>query len=325
MRILFAYNYYQYPIDIREVVRGLMGRLNSAGIEISEFCLTLNPPGPCLQWKELDLLWKKKDKGLLELYEKLEEKLESYDVLLNFNGINLHPEFVRTLPVFTVYSCFDDPESSDVLSRPVAPAYDLCLAGNIAEVDTYKKWGVKNAYFWPLGFRSTDYDPLLNEEKILSGEREYDLSLICERESIWRKERIEKYYQAFPNGVYYGRGWPNGFLPEEKKVSIYQQTKIGPNFHNSTGPINFRTYILPANGVMQICDNKAYLGKIFKLGEEVIGFNTVKEAIDLARYYLEHDDERRKIASKGWKRAISDYNEVAVFQKLIDCINKHKS
>jgi hypothetical protein len=156
----------------------------------------------------------------------------------------------------------------------------------------------------------------LSRDKILSGERDVPVSLTCERITAWRRERVDKFAAAFPDGTYYGKGWPNGFLPEEQRVPLYQRTRIGVNIHNSTGPINFRTYILPANGVMQICDNKSHLGKIFELAREVVGFDTIEEAIDLCRYYREHDDERRRIAAAGWERAVRDYNEVAVFKVM---------
>ena len=97
-------------------------------------------------------------------------------------------------------------------------------------------------------------------------------------------------------------------------MALLQRTKIGINIHNSTGPINLRTYYLPANGVMQICDNKSYLGKVFELNKEVVGFDTIDEAIELCHYYLMHDDERRKIAAAGWERVLLDYNEVAILR-----------
>ena len=112
------------------------------------------------------------------------------------------------------------------------------------------------------------------------------------------------------------------FYDEDKKTDLYQRTKIGPNFHNSSGPINFRTFTLPANGVMQLCDNKKNLGKIFELNKEVIGFDSVEEAIDQTRYYLSHDNERIEIAIAGWKRALKDYNEITVFGLAEKYINE---
>jgi 2-polyprenyl-3-methyl-5-hydroxy-6-metoxy-1,4-benzoquinol methylase len=62
------------------------------------------------------------------------------------------------------------------------------------------------------------------------------------------------------------------------------------------------------------------LGYLFKLGEEVIGYNSINEAIELIRYYLEHEEERKIIALNGWKRALQDYSEEAVWELLTDKI-----
>jgi hypothetical protein len=68
--------------------------------------------------------------------------------------------------------------------------------------------------------------------------------------------------------------------------------------------------------VLQICDNKSHLAKLYEINKEAVGFDTIAEAIELCRYYLEHDRERREIAAAGWKRAIRDYNETATFQLI---------
>jgi spore maturation protein CgeB len=314
MKILLGYHYYKHQyIDIGRIMEDLLVRLRKSGMNIKGFPLTVDPPGQSYYWKELDARWKRGDKKLLKLYENLALKTENFEVFINFNGVNLHPDFVQQLPTFNIFSCFDDPESSEILSKPVVGAYDMSFVGNIAEMDTYKRWGVKEVRFFPLGFYATDYDPYLTKEKILEKSRNNDIALLCERKTDYRAKRLQKYTSNFPNGSYYGLGWPKGFLPMQNIVPLYQNTKIGPNFHNSTGPINYRTYILPANGVMQICDNKSFLGQVFELDKEVVGFDTVEEAIEKTRYYLAHDEERRKIAAAGLERATKDYNEVAVF------------
>lgn len=317
MRILLGFSYYHHPsMDIKEWVDSWLGRLRQTGIQVESFPLTVNPPAHQFYWPELDARWRRGDNALLRMYERLALALEHFDVFVNWNGINVHPDFVRQLPTFNVYGCFDDPEASDILSKPVAWAYDLAMVGNIAELDTYKSWGVKEVRHWPLGYRETDYDPSLTREKILSAERDIDIALLCERQTRYRAERLDKFAAAFPQGVYYGKGWPKGFLPEDQKISLYKRTKIGPNFHNSTGPVNFRTFVLPANGVLQICDNKSHLARLYEINKEAVGFDTIEEAIELCRYYLEHDEERREIAAAGWARAMRDYNEVATFQLI---------
>lgn len=323
-RYLLGYHYYPHPVDVRTWNEGWLSRLKGHGIDVHGIPLTINPPGPRLQWRELDRRWRRGDPELLGFYENLVATMERLkcDVFINYAGINLHPEFVEQLSTFNVFACFDDPESSENLSKPVAHAYDLCMVGNIAEVSTYQTWGKKPVEFWPIGFRETDYLASLTKEEILTRDRDVDLTILCERAYPARRERLDKISTAFPQGSFYGEGWPLGFLPEEQRIPLYQRTKVGINLHNSTGPINYRTFTLPANGVLQICDNKSHLAKIFEMGKEVVGFDNVEEAIELCRYYLHHEEERRAIAAAGFERALKDYSELSVFRVLERAVEK---
>lgn len=318
MKVLYGYPYYPSTAygNVQEGELAYVERLKRAGYDVKAFCLSLNPPSGAIPFSRLDKLWKKRDRDLMQLYDRLWQALEGVDVLYNAAGINLHPEFVESLPQVTAFACYDDPESSDLLSKPVAAAYDICLVGNIAELDSYWQWGAKRVEWLPLGSRDGCYDLSLTKEKILTGEREIDLFMVAERLSPWRQKRFDILERAFPEAYFFGAGWRRGYLPPGEEVSWLQRTKIGPNIHNSTGPINLRAYCLPANGVLQICDNKSHLGKVYKLEEEVVGFDTVGECIDLCRYYLAHDEERRRIAANGWERAMTDYTELSVFERF---------
>ncbi len=324
MKVLYAYPYFRSSgFDAEQASLELIRLARQEGHDVEGFCLTLNPPGPHLTFRELNARWRRGDRELLSMYERLEERLQGCDVLLNAAGINLHPEFVERLGVFTVFQCFDDPESSAILSRPVAAAYDLCLVGNVAEVDTYRSWGVKHAQWAPMGMLPGTYDPSLREEDILEGRRDVDLLMLIDRLSPPRRARMDEMAAAFPDAHFYGRGWPRGFLPAGEELAMLRRAKIGPNFHNSTGPINLRLFQLPANGVMQICDNKGHLGAVYEVGKEVAGFDTADECIDLCRYYLAHDRERREIAAAGWRRAMRDYSEVAAYAWRMRIIEAH--
>lgn len=324
IKILFGYPWFESKAcgNVEDINLSYIRHLNEVGFDVEGFCLTLDPPSPCLNFNELDRRWRWGERKLLEMYEKLELALEGKHVFINGPGINLHPEFVASLPVFTVFQCFDDPENSHNLSRPVAAAYDFCLIGNIAEVETYRNWGVKAVEWAPMGLKPTIYDPALTYEMILNGERDIDLFMMADRLSPWRKDRLDKLAQAFPDAYFYGQGWHRGYLPSGHEMKFLQRSKIGPNLHNSTGPINYRTFYLPANGVMQICDNKTHLAGIYELGKEVVGFDSVKECIEQCRYYLAHDEERRLIAANGWKRALTDYTEEAVFRRNVALIEE---
>src|SRR4051812_34628280 len=111
MRILLGHIDYEHPTSIRSWYESWLDRLRKTGISVDPFCLTLDRAKPSLLWPELDRLWRNGDSALLTMYGELARRLEDYDVFVNFNGINLHPEFVAQLRTFNVYGCFDDPES----------------------------------------------------------------------------------------------------------------------------------------------------------------------------------------------------------------------
>ncbi|HEY7758333.1 MAG TPA: glycosyltransferase [Burkholderiales bacterium] len=322
MRILLGHSFPERPAFGAAWIGDWLARLRAAGFDVHPFSLVFDPQRPVTHFRDLDALWRYRDPRLRGMYERLADTLADYDVFVCFNGSNVHPQVLPFLKRFCVYACFDDPESSHNLSRPVASAFDVAMVGNIAELDAYRSWGVRQVRWWPLGFRADDYRPALTEQEILEGRRDVGVALLCERVTRFRKGRVDEFARAFPDGAYYGQGWPAGFLPEASRVALLQNTRVGINIHNSTGPVNFRTFYLPANGVMQICDNKRHLGRIFDLGREVVGYDTIDEAVELTRYYLHHEEERRRIAAAGWKRALRDYNEVACFQRLIDTVHE---
>jgi len=313
VRTLLLYQNFQSGIE--EFYRSHIRRLQGAGFAVEGFCVTVDPPAPCLPYPELDGLWRCGDRRLMQLYSELEKKASEVDAIVLFNGANLHPEFLERLSTFNAYMCFDDPESSDILSKPVAKHFDACFVANIASVDQYRSWGCRNVFFRPFGFFASHVDLSINSEQIRSNEKDIDVCLFCERTSGWRSERLE-YLEEHITGLYgRGCGWPLGYVSDEEVLKIYRRSRMGINLHNSTGPINFRTYTLPANGVMQICDNKYFLGQIFELGTEVIGYNEIEEVPDLVRFYLLNDEARIRIATAGYERAHRDYNEIEVWRR----------
>jgi glycosyltransferase involved in cell wall biosynthesis len=258
----------------------------------------------------------------MEMYGRLESRLREKDVFVLWTGAMVHPEFVAKLSTYNVYVCSDDPDSSDILSRPAAPAFDYCFTRNVACEDLYRSWGVRHVK-WLCPPVVADFTwPELTEEMILRGPRDLDTIMFCER--VYgisdRPKRVERLIREFPQTYVRGKGWPGGFASHEDIVSAYKRARIGWNLHNSVGPTNSRVTALPGFGVMQICDNKSHLGRIFKLDEEVVGFDTIEECIDKTRYYLAHEEERRQIALKGWRRAVNDYSEPRQWERILSSV-----
>ena len=137
------------------------------GFDIKGFCTTIPYlKGRWLPFPELNYLWKVGDRALMQMYSDLAEQLEDRDVLILYNGANLHPLYVNWLRVMKVYTA-GDPESESVLSRSVAPGFNVHLVNHVPSVDTYRGWGLKHVYFWPLGSLAFEEDVAdLDEETI---------------------------------------------------------------------------------------------------------------------------------------------------------------
>lgn len=313
--------YLVYRNGIQEFYEAYIKILNSAGFDVEGFCITLDPPGPRLTYSELDRKWKRRDKKLARMYERLNNRANTKEVLVLYNGANLHPELLKELRTFNAYMCFDDPESSQDLSEPVAKYFDSCFVGNIASLTQYESWNCKNIFFRPLGYFSNYASTNLVVGNSRSVRRDIDVSIFCERESKWRQDRLSYIETHLPNLYARGKGWKGGFASDKEMLEVYLRSKIGLNIHNSTGPINLRLYALPANSVMQICDNKYFLGQIFTLGKEVVGFCDIEEVPELVNYYLKNESERNNIAYRGWLRASKEYNEVAVWDRQMKQIS----
>ena len=298
----------------------IVERHRSRGIDVLSFCAVPKQPSPRYTFQRLDYLWKKRDKLVVSLHDKLLEIASDCDVLINFNGANIHPEWLKELQTFNVYICWDDPESSSQLSEPVAKYFDFSFTGNASCVPLYQSWGIQRCDFLPFACYKDEYDSTMSVDRILKDERDLDIVFLGERNSPWRRSRLDQLQSAFPQAFMRGRGWPEGFLQDEQKLPTYCRAKIGWNLHNSVGPVNLRTYALLANGVMQICDNKSRLGQLFKLDREIVGFDTIEECIELTNYYLENDHERLEIAACGFERVKHDYSEEKQWERLITTI-----
>jgi glycosyltransferase involved in cell wall biosynthesis len=111
-------------------------------------------------------------------------------------------------------------------------------------------------------------------------------------------------------------------LSDGERDRLYLQHKICLNLHYSerreTG--NMRMYEAPWFGMMLLCDKAAQdmHGQIFVPGEEAIFYDSMEDAAEKARYYLDHDEERVRIARAGYERVVRDYDEDVWLRRVLD-------
>jgi hypothetical protein len=281
--------------------------------------LPAGPLGKLPSFPDIDRQWKRRDRSLFSYYNAIIQECKDADVFLSISA-GVHPGLLQYLDTFNCYHFCDDPEDSPWQSARVAPFYDAAFYANIASSFQYESWGCRRHAWLPF-LMGPKYWPAQAERiEVFSHPRTESVVFIggLDDYSSYRRRRLERFSKVFPDGIFRGRGWPSGGIGKDELSPLYLRSRIGFNIHRTTGPINLRMYQLPAHGVMQICDNKTGLGQIFELGKEVVGFDTIDEAIDLTKYYLEHEAERNEIAHAGYERFWRNYHSSALLEKLRD-------
>ena len=272
-------------------------------------------------------------------------------VLFCANLIPFKPEFLDEIKKIVKIASWvqdDDVYNRAIsISKPYVKYYDcaFCSAvyykwNKILMKDKYKERWAKKAEFIPLWLYYHKFD---ENWKVTYDNRDIDIVYVwwLYFKKLLRIFRLKKHFGD--RMQIYGRGWISPLKwknilfsillwwynvgeikplnTQEEFIEIYQRTKIWFNLHQEYGLTNARMYELPANWVMQICDNEKWLWKLFELGKEVIWYTTLNEAIDKIEYYLKHDEERIRIAKAGNKK-VQEYRIEKCFEKILSTVFK---
>ena len=106
-----------------------------------------------------------------------------------------------------------------------------------------------------------------------------------------------------------GMAW-NGMdtteLQGEDYVRALNATKIALVFFSTWNADTFtrRVFEIPACGAMMLSQRTEIMQSLYVEDKEAVYFSSANELVDKARFYLTHDDERRRIAEAGRLRCI---------------------
>jgi spore maturation protein CgeB len=297
-------------------------------------------PNAYVRAQLLDNLYYQEHPSLKRLYADIQEKIleMNADVLFVDTCPPYHPDFLRKLKIYKVLRTGDGPMSAYDRDFAYLHAYDHVLyhspaySRDMGMEEKLRYCGSKRVDFWPLASFDALCDPAKSEKDILSVNRDIDVIFVGAlhinkmpllakvKKALGRRMRL--YGQAgikknsYFNLKYGFPGWVTP-LPFTQYVPHYQRTKIGINVHNrgdyTVG--GYRLYDLPANGIMQISDGGKYLNDFFKVGTEIESYKDADELIDKVRYFLAHDEERKRIALNGFRRVRRDYRITHLLMK----------
>ncbi|MCX6327620.1 MAG: glycosyltransferase [Bacteroidia bacterium] len=106
--------------------------------------------------------------------------------------------------------------------------------------------------------------------------------------------------------------------------NLFKNSKIVLNFHigvagNYAG--NMRLFEVTGVGSCLLTDNKANLSDLFIPGKEVVVYDSMEDCIEKAKWLLDNEDERVKIARAGQQKTLISHtveNRCSLILKIID-------
>ena len=172
---------------------------------------------------------------------------------------------------------------------------DLQLIVNGDVLLAYENEEIPSAY-WQVAYENAPNPPEVDQHDVVFlGTRYHD-------------KRIE-FESMFPEIAYYGDGWffskGNCLYDFDTGAAVYQNAKlsIGDNlFSDNTGFVSNRLFqALAAGGAMYMQQHVKGLDELtgFIAGKHYVEWSDFRDLKAKIEYYLEHDEERRKIARLG--------------------------
>jgi hypothetical protein len=86
---------------------------------------------------------------------------------------------------------------------------------------------------------------------------------------------------------------------------------------------NVRLYETTGLGTLLVTDAKENLHELFEVGREVVTYRDPQECVEVVKYYLEHEDERKAIAEAGQRRTLREHTYRHRMEELSEIIERY--
>lgn len=208
----------------------------------------------------------------------------------------------------------------------LAKAFNLQLTVNRDALEKYTEMGV-TADYWQIGF---EIDGIGCQATVA-----HDVVFLASRYPGPRKEFVTKLRGLPVNFGLYGSGWPEGWSKGQSMYDfktacgVYRGAKIsiGDSQWPETGFVSNRVFQALAAGGSALAHqwfrDMELLGLID--GETCIIWRDFSELQKKIKYYLTHEDERKRIALAGEKLALEKHSFDVRVQELLVIVDKDKA
>jgi hypothetical protein len=209
-----------------------------------------------------------------------------------------------------------NPTNQSVHYLACVPLYHLHVTTKSYNVGELKQLGAKDVLFIDNAFDPATHRPLsLTPEE----RRQYEAGVGFV--GAFEEERAEYMRRLAQGGIrvrVWGPGWERfgrsqanlevtpGFLDGLEFTKAINATRINLGFLRKINRDlqTTRSVEIPACGAFMLAERTAEHTRLFDEGKEAEFFDCFEELLSKCRYYLEHEEERSRIAEAGWKRCV---------------------
>lgn len=268
---------------------------------------------------------------------------ERPDLALVLDGMDYPPEQadrLRAMGIATAIWFTDDPYYTDVTAE-LASHYSHVFTLERSCVPFYERRGCRNVHHLPLGvfheaFRPRNPRLHLRSDVCFIGTAFWNraeffqnlLPLIDHRNfrlsGLWweRMANFETYRDRIDLGKWMGSVETAEHYSACKLVINIHRASNDDTFNRNTAGIqavspNPRTFEISACGTLQLTDFREDLPQFYVPGEEVVVYDSPEDLAAKVEYYLEHEEERRRIALKGLYRTMRDHTYTSRLSRLL--------
>ena len=183
----------------------------------------------------------------------------------------------------------------------------FCMQKRAAE--EFKRDGIENPIWLPHAFEPAAYPRRVIIPK-------YDVCFVGHVNAPNRIDFLDRMFKEFPN-FFFGRRL------FEEAAQKFNESKIVLNV-SIKDDLNMRCMETMGSGSFLLTNELPTLGELFKDGVHLVTYKDLDDAVDKARYYIEHDEERQKIAAAGYEEAIKKHTYAHRVQTILNAV-KEKS
>jgi hypothetical protein len=299
-----------------------------------------------LRAEYIDDLYRNRDPQYMLNAKEIVKILSNFDIVIFSTYNPLHPELILEglRDKIKVIGFSDDPHSTYVRGIPYLWAFDAAYyispgySSKMGFAELFAKIGYNRVRWLPLA------QPIEYPQLTLSEIRNRSITMAYVGAPTGTKiDRLKDLDKAFGSDLaLFGRWRMRGYygyirpllgekpfyrtvhqITQADKLALYRKTKIGFNMHVSDMPSecgNMRTYEATAYGMLLLSDRAGLnlQNQIFEEGTEAIYYNCIEEAIELARFYAQNDDERTRISMAAHRRAHAEYKWEKVISDFLN-------